>query len=110
MPRPSLAALVGADRSMATGGHRKGGARAQPTGKGVASKKKYKLKSHSGARKRFKLRGDGTWVHQASGKKHLMAGASRSRQTLRKRKKTVVKTKGYIRMLRRLLPYGSDPK
>ena len=56
-------------------------------------------------RKRFKLRGSGSWVYTAPGKKHLMAGASRSRQTLRKLKKRVMTTKGIIKKLFKLMPY-----
>ena len=64
-----------------------------------------KAKSHKGAKRRFKLRGDGTWTHTAAGKGHLQAGLRR-RSTLAKRKPRVVKLKGLIKKLRRLLPYG----
>ena len=69
--------------------------------------KKYKLKTHQGAMKRFYQRGDGTWMHKAAGKRHLMAGSSRRRQTLRKLKHKAVTAKGIIRKLNRLMPYGS---
>ena len=62
----------------------------------------------AGAKKRFKLRGDGVFVHARAGKKHLMAGSSRHRQTLRLREKKEVTTKGMIKRLRKLLPYGNN--
>jgi len=84
-----------------------GAARAQPRKRTMREKmsQKFKLKTHKGAAKRFKLRGNGTWVYTATGKKHLMAGSSRSRQTLRKLKKRVLKTKGLIKKLFKLMPY-----
>lgn len=90
------------------GGHRKGSARAQPTRIPYKKKlrKKIKLKTHGGAKKRFMQRGDGTWKHKAIGKQHLMAGTSRRRQTLRKRKKVIITNKGLIARLHRLMPYA----
>ena len=67
----------------------------------------YKLKSHKGALKRFYQRSDGTFMHKAAGKNHLMAGASRRRQTRRLIKHRPVTTKGIIKKLRRLMPYGT---
>ena len=68
---------------------------------------KYKLKTHKGAMKRFYQRGDGTFMHKASGKKHLQAGTSRRRQTLRKMGHREVVTAGVVKKLRRLMPYGT---
>lgn len=65
-----------------------------------------KTKSNRGAKQRFKLRGDGTWTHRAAGKSHLQAGLRR-RSTLAKKKPRVVKLKGLIKKLHRLLPYGT---
>lgn len=65
-----------------------------------------KLKSHKGAKRRFKLRGDGSWTHRAAGKSHLQVGLRR-RSILAKRKPRVVKLKGLVKKLRRLLPYGT---
>jgi len=88
-----------------------GGARAQPIRLKPKLKRKpegkYKLKSHKGALKRFYQQGDGTFVHKASGKKHLQAGTSRRRQTLRKMAHRVVAAPGIVKKLRRLMPYGT---
>ena len=67
----------------------------------------YKLKSHMGAKKRFYQLEDGTFMHKAAGKSHLMAGASRRRQTRRKLAHRPVTAPGIIKKLKRLLPYGT---
>ncbi len=46
-------------------------------------------------------------MHRQAGKKHLQTGTSRSRQSHRKLKHKAVTTKGIIKKLRRLMPYGS---
>ena len=68
--------------------------------------RKFKLKTHSGAGKRYKLRADGRFVHWQIGRNHLMAGSSRSRQTLKKRGSVVLKGNGMQKKLRKLMPYG----
>ena len=93
--------------------HGLGRARAMPVRVKVNRKrkpgehKKVKLKSHKGALKRFYQTGDGTFMHMVAGKRHMMAGASRSRQTARKLKHKPIVTKGQIKKLKRLLPYGT---
>jgi ribosomal protein L35 len=67
--------------------------------------KKLKLKSHSGAKKRFKLRADGTFVHGWCGKRHLNVG-THSRARRRKRRMKTVASRAMNRKLRRLLPYA----
>mmetsp|Transcript_22630 Transcript_22630/g.37388 ORF Transcript_22630/g.37388 Transcript_22630/m.37388 type:complete len:205 (-) Transcript_22630:257-871(-) len=67
-------------------------------------KKKLKLKTHQGAKKRFRRRADGSFVHGWAGKRHLQVGNSRRRNGLKKRKLKVVTNKGFIKRLRRLLP------
>ena len=69
--------------------------------------KKYKLRSHKGALKRFYKTGSGDYYHKAVGKKHLMAGASRRRQTYRKLSHVKVTARGIIKKLDRLMPYGT---
>ncbi|KAL3930976.1 MAG: hypothetical protein SGPRY_001313, partial [Prymnesium sp.] len=103
----TMRSTVGNEGKKGRRGHRLGGARAQPRKRTTAEKRKqkYKLKTHHGAAKRFKLRGNGTWAYTASGKKHLQAVASRSRQTRPKMKKRVIKTKGLIKKLHKLMPY-----
>ena len=93
-------------------GARMGGARAQPIRAKPKLKRpgvqtKYKLKTHKGAMKRFYQKGDGTFMHKAAGKKHLQAGTSRRRQTLRKMAHRPVTTRRIIKKLKRLMPYGS---
>lgn len=68
--------------------------------------RKFKLKTHSGAGKRYKLRADGRFVHWQIGRNHLMAGSSRSRQSLKKRGSVVLKGNGMQKKLRKLMPYG----
>jgi ribosomal protein L35 len=90
-----------------------GGARAQPRRLVVKLKRdpfkhrKFKLKSHRGALKRFYQKADGTFMHKAAGKNHLMAGGSRRRQTYRLLAHRPVTTKGIIKKLKRLMPYGT---
>merc|ERR1740130_1717700 len=67
--------------------------------------KKLKLKSHSGAKKRFKLRADGLFLHGWSGKRHLNVNTPRNTR-LRKRGMKAVQSKGMNKILRKLLPYG----
>ena len=110
-PASLLQLLAGACRwKSRPGNHKLGGSRAAPKRKGVKLKRNpgnIKLKSHKGALKRFYQRGDGTFMHKACGKKHLQAGTSRRRQTLRKLKHRPVTAKGIIKKLRRLMPYGT---
>lgn len=103
-----MRSLVGTHRiKRHRGGHRMGAAHAQPRKRSTSEKRKqnFKLKTHHGAAKRFKLRGSGKWVFTATGKKHLQAGMSRSRQTRRKLQKRVIVTKGLIKKLFKLMPY-----
>jgi len=77
----------------------------------VRSKKKKpnaprKLKTHAGCKKRFRLRADGKYTYGHIGKKHLMAGTSRSRVLMRK-KGTNIAFKGLAKVLRKLMPYGT---
>lgn len=70
-----------------------------------SKKKKIKLKSHSGAKKRFKLRADGKFMHAWCGKSHLNTG-THSRMRRRKKGMKLVASLGIQRRLRKLLPYG----
>ena len=95
-------------RKKRMGKHRKAHAGAQPTKMKFKKKisKKFKLKTHSGANKRFYQLKSGTFVHKREGKNHLMAGSSRHRQTLKKRRMKRVEHKGTIKRLYVLLPYS----
>jgi ribosomal protein L35 len=108
-PRSLLMGPILSVRLLKTvGKHKKGAARAAPRKIPFKKKlkKRFKLKTHQGAKKRFTLLGDGRWVHKASGKRHLQAGSSRHRQTLRKRKKVVVSKTCNIKRLHLLMPYA----
>lgn len=63
-----------------------------------------KLKSHSGAKKRFKFTARGKVRHKRAGARHLLQGmsASRSRQLRRPDTLNLTQTK----VVKRLLPYG----
>ena len=81
---------------------------AQPRKKTISEqyRSKRKLKTHAGAKKRFKLRGDGRWVYTMTGRNHLLAGSSRSRQTLKKRKKKAISAKAIQKTMHLLQPYA----
>ena len=67
--------------------------------------RKQKLKSHHGARKRFKMRDDGRWVHWRIGRQHLVTGSSANVRR-QKRKPKLVRSNAWQRKLRMLMPYG----
>ena len=62
-----------------------------------------KLKSHSGAKKRFTKTATGKWTHQRAGRRHLLAPMPNDHRHFLKRKNTLPKTEG--RVLDRYLPY-----
>ncbi|RHZ61843.1 hypothetical protein Glove_345g25 [Diversispora epigaea] len=74
--------------------------------KSVRSKKtfRYKMKTHSGAKKRWRVTGGGKLKRWRVGKSHLNTGVSRTR--LRRLKKPAFATKGQRKILKRLLPYA----
>jgi len=63
-----------------------------------------KLKSHSGAKKRFKITGRGKIVHKKAGARHLLQGMSSSRSRQLRRPETLNLTQQ--KMIKKLLPYG----
>jgi large subunit ribosomal protein L35 len=63
-----------------------------------------KLKSHSGAKKRFKITARGKVMHKRAGARHLLQGMSASRSRKLRRPDT---TEGVpAKVIKRLLPYG----
>ena len=62
-----------------------------------------KLKSHSGAKKRFHKTARGKWRHKRAGKRHLLAPMTDSRDRFLSGKNTLSKTEGKI--IGRFLPY-----
>lgn len=63
-----------------------------------------KLKSHSGAKKRFKFTGTGKVKATQAYKRHRMR--NRSQQTIRDRRGCDIIAKSEWSVVRRLLPYG----
>ena len=62
-----------------------------------------KIKSHSGAKKRFSKTGTGKWRHARAGKRHLLAPMSNERSRFLSGKNTLNKTDS--KMIRMYLPY-----
>jgi large subunit ribosomal protein L35 len=63
-----------------------------------------KLKSHSGAKKRFKITGRGKVKYKKAGARHLLQGMSASRSRQLRRPDTLPKAEEKV--IKRLLPYG----
>ena len=62
-----------------------------------------KLKSHSGAKKRFKKTATGKWRHARAFRRHLLTPSRPSKSHHGSGKETLTKTEG--RTLSRFLPY-----
>ncbi|MCX7793100.1 MAG: 50S ribosomal protein L35 [Thermodesulfovibrionales bacterium] len=63
-----------------------------------------KLKTHSGAKKRFKVTGTGKIMRRKANKSHLLTGKS-SRRTRRLKESALVSESDY-KNIKRLLPYS----
>lgn len=63
-----------------------------------------KMKSHSGAKKRFKRTASGKWKYKKSGKRHLLTPMSANKG--RQMRKLVALNDTDGEMIRRLLPYA----
>jgi large subunit ribosomal protein L35 len=63
-----------------------------------------KLKSHSGAKKRFKITARGRVKHKRAGARHLLQGMSSSRSRFLRRAATL--NNRDARVIKHLLPYG----
>jgi large subunit ribosomal protein L35 len=68
------------------------------------SKPKMKLKTHRGAKKRFKITGTGKILRMHSGKRHLLGTKASGR--MRKLKKLTLVNKADVAAIRQMLPYG----
>jgi large subunit ribosomal protein L35 len=68
------------------------------------SKPKMKLKTHRGARKRFKITGTGKIKRMHSGKRHLLGTKAPGR--MRKLKKLTLVNPADVAKLKQMLPYG----
>jgi large subunit ribosomal protein L35 len=69
-----------------------------------ASKPKLKLKTHRGAKKRFKITATGKIKRMHSGKRHLLGTKKPGR--MRKLKKLTLVSKADLLKTRQMLPYG----
>ena len=63
----------------------------------------YKLKSHSGAKKRFRKTGSGKFKHEHPGQRHLMAPLGGKRRRFLRGSSTLNATDS--KTMRRFLPY-----
>jgi large subunit ribosomal protein L35 len=63
-----------------------------------------KLKSHSGAKKRFKISARGKVMHKRAGARHLLQGMSSGRSRFLRRPEELNKTDAKV--IKRLLPYA----
>jgi len=70
----------------------------------VAKTKKYKLKTHKGTAKRFKVSGSGKILRTKGGKSHLRRRKSR-RVKMQFDEMIEVKGSGFKKRIRRLAPY-----
>ena len=64
-----------------------------------------KLKTKKSVAKRFKITGKGKIIHYGAGGSHLLSKKS-SKRKRRIKKAQVLKNKGDIRTVKKLLPYG----
>jgi len=62
-----------------------------------------KIKSHSGAKKRFKKTAAGKWLHRKSGLRHLLTGMSAKRGRFLRRSAAMSGKQGDL--IRAYLPY-----
>ncbi|HXL21043.1 MAG TPA: 50S ribosomal protein L35 [Candidatus Dormibacteraeota bacterium] len=69
-----------------------------------STKPKLKLKTHRGARKRFKITGSGKIKRGHSGKRHLLGTKKPGR--MRKLKKLTLVSKADMLKTKQMLPYG----
>ena len=64
-----------------------------------------KLKTHSGAKKRFKLSKNGKVIRAHANKSHLLNGHGKTRKTKSALRGTTVADKTNVAQIKRLLPY-----
>ncbi|MDR1401158.1 MAG: 50S ribosomal protein L35 [Endomicrobium sp.] len=64
----------------------------------------YKMKTHSGAKKRFNITGRGKVKYKKPGQRHLLIGDSGDQN--RKARKPVIVMKADMRIMKRVMPYS----
>jgi large subunit ribosomal protein L35 len=70
----------------------------------VGRDKVPKMKTHSGAKKRFKVTGTGKVKHKKPGQRHLLTGDSGNQN--RKARKPVIVAKADMKTMRKIMPYS----
>ena len=70
-----------------------------------STKPKKKLKTHRGARKRFKVTATGKILRMHSGKRHLLG--TKPARRMRKLKKLTQVSPNDVAAVRQMLPYGA---
>jgi large subunit ribosomal protein L35 len=70
-----------------------------------STKPKRKLKTHRGARKRFKVTANGKILRMHSGKRHLLG--TKAAKRMRKLKKLTKVDSSDVAAVRQMLPYGA---
>ncbi|HTZ34137.1 MAG TPA: 50S ribosomal protein L35 [Methylomirabilota bacterium] len=68
-------------------------------------KPKKKLKTHRGAKKRFKITANGKVLRMHSGKRHLLG--TKPAKRMRKLKKLTKVDKSDVAAIRQMMPYGA---
>ncbi|MDR0977921.1 MAG: 50S ribosomal protein L35 [Endomicrobium sp.] len=63
-----------------------------------------KMKTHSGAKKRFKITGKGKVRYKKPGQRHLMTGDSGDQN--RKSRKAVLVADSDMKVMKKIMPYG----
>ncbi|MDR1474288.1 MAG: 50S ribosomal protein L35 [Endomicrobium sp.] len=63
-----------------------------------------KMKTHSGAKKRFKVTGTGKVKYKKPGQRHLMTGDSGNQN--RKSRKPVLVTDSDVKTIKKIMPYS----
>src|SRR5437879_12420925 len=71
-----------------------------------STKPKLKLKTHRGAKKRFKITATGKILRMHSGKRHLLG--TKAPKRMRKLKKLTLVNKADLAKTRQMLPYGIE--
>ncbi|MGB7434616.1 MAG: 50S ribosomal protein L35 [Candidatus Acidiferrum sp.] len=70
-----------------------------------STKPKMKLKTHRGAKKRFKITANGKILRMHSGKRHLLG--TKAAKRMRKLKKLTQVSPRDVAAVRQMLPYGT---
>jgi large subunit ribosomal protein L35 len=64
----------------------------------------FKIKTHSGAKKRFKITSNGKVRYKKPGQRHLLIGDSGNQN--RKSRKPVIVTKADMKTMKKMMPYN----